>query len=119
TLATIELDDYYLSDTAQYALLPGHFGAGPAPTTGAFDFIARFPAGASLAPEGVGVVAVDGAGFLAAFGFPADYELLGTDPGTPDMLEAYAGSIGGSVGLTDAGEAVIIFRWDGSSDLVA
>jgi hypothetical protein len=35
------------------------------------------------------------------------------------MLEAFAGSIGGSVGLTDAGEATILFLWDGASDLVA
>jgi hypothetical protein len=115
----ISLDDYYLSDTSEYALLPGQFGSGPAPAIGAFDFIARFPPGSSLSPDGVAVIAVDGAGFLAAFGFPADFELLATDPSTPDMLEAFAGSIGGSAGLTDAGEATILFHWDGASDLVA
>jgi endonuclease I len=115
----VSLDNYYLSDTSEYALLPGQFGSGPAPAIGAFDFIARFPPGSSISPEGVAVVAIDGAGFLAAFGFPANFELLATDPGTPDMLEAFAGSIGGSAGLTDAGEATILFRWDGASDLVA
>ncbi|MDH3402392.1 MAG: lamin tail domain-containing protein [Acidobacteriota bacterium] len=119
TAAAVALDDYYLSDDENYALLPGFFGAGPAPVIAASDFIARFPAGATIPPAGVVVVAFDGAGFLATFGFAADFEIAGTDAGTPDMVAAYAGSIGSTAGLTNAGESAVLFTWDGASDLVS
>ncbi len=112
------LDDYYVSDDEDYALLPGFFGVGPAPAIASSDFIARFPAGATIAPTGVVVVAFDGAGFLATFGFAADFEIAATDPGTPDMLAAYSGSIGSTAGLTNSGESAVLFTWDGASDLV-
>jgi hypothetical protein len=118
TGSAVALDDYYLSDDDDYALLPGFFGAGPAPSIGGFDFIARFPAGASIPAAGAVVVAFDGAGFLAAFGFAADFEIAGTDAGTPDMVEAYPGSIDASAGLTNSGENAVLFTWDGASDLV-
>lgn len=116
TASTVALDDYYLSDAQDYALLPGAFGAGPRPSLHASDFIVRFPAGASLPPEGVVVVALNGAGFEAAFGFKADFEILGTDPATPDMIRPLGGATGSS--LTDTGEHAVLFRWDGASDLV-
>jgi predicted extracellular nuclease len=118
TGSAVDLSDYYLSDDLDYALLPGQFGAGPAPTLDSSDFIARFPAGANIPPGGVLVVAFSGAGFQTTFGFAADFELLGTDPGTPDMLPAYAGSIGTTAGLTNGGENATLFYWDGMSDLV-
>ena len=62
------------------------------------------------------MVAFDGAGFLAAFGSAADFEIKGTDAGTPDMI---ATDVGGSAGLTNSGENVVLFVWDGASDLVA
>lgn len=112
------LDDYYLSDDMGYALLPGQFGDGPAPSLFSSDFIAQFPPGSYIAPGSVLVIAFDGAGFETSFGFKADYELHGTDDGTPDMLEPYAGSIGSSAGLTNGGENAVIFYWDGTGDLV-
>ena len=109
TGAPIVLTDVYLSDDEDYAVLPGAFGAGPAPAIGSFDFIARFPAGAVVPPGGVIVVAFDGAGFITNYGFSADFELLGNDAGTADMLEAYSGSIGASRGLTNSGENAVLF----------
>lgn len=115
TASAVDLSQYYLSDDEDYALLPGTFGAGPVPDISSSDFIARFPAGASLGARGVAVVAMDGAGFRALFGFAADYEVLGTDAGTPDMI---AVDVGATAGLTNTGENVVLFRWDGASDLV-
>jgi len=112
---TFNLEDYYLSDDQDYALLPGALGAGPAPSLLPSDFIAGFPAGASIGPGEVVVVAMDGAGFEAVYKFAADYELGGTDAGTPD-LDLLVGSA--SATLTDSGENVVLFRWDGVSDLV-
>ena len=116
TGAAIALADYYLSDDADYALLPGAFGTGPAPSISSSDFIVQFPPGASIPAGGVRVVAFDGAGFLAAFGSAADFEIKATDAGTPDMI---ATDVGGSAGLTNSGENVVLFVWDGASDLVA
>jgi hypothetical protein len=118
TNSVVDLTDYYLSDDEDYALLPGQFGAGPAPVLDSSDFIARFPAGATIPAKGVLVIAFSGSGFQTTFGFAADFELLGDDAGTPDMLAPYAGSIGATAGLTNAGENAVIFHWDGSSDLV-
>ena len=87
----------------------------PAPAIGDFDFIAQFPAGSSIPSGGVIVVAFDGAGFFGTFGQNADFEILSTDAGTPDML---ATDVGASAGLTNSGENVVLFSWDGMSDLV-
>ena len=116
TGSAIDLTDYYLSDDEDYALLPGAFGAGPAPSIISSDFIVQFPAGATIPAGGVLVIAFDGAGFLAAFGSAADFEIKGTDAGTPDMI---ATDVGGFAGLTNSGENVVLFVWDGASDLVA
>ena len=99
TGSAIALDDYYLSDDADYALLPGAFGGGPAPNISSFDFIAQFPAGATIPAGGVLVVAFDGAGFLLAFGSAADFEIKGTDAGTPDMIPT---DVGGTAGFLEA-----------------
>jgi len=118
TTETVSLEDVYLADTAEYALLAGAdpVAGGPAPSVSRFDFIVRFPSESSIEPGGVVVVAMDGAGFLGKYKFPADYEIKGTDdPGTPDMDPVDRGS---SAGFTDSGEHAVLFRWDGTSDLV-
>ncbi|MDJ0835678.1 MAG: hypothetical protein QNK37_04125 [Acidobacteriota bacterium] len=116
TGAPIALDDVYLSDDADYALLPGASGAGPAPSISSSDFIVRFPPGSSLGAGAVAVVAMDGLAYEATYGSKADYELKGTDGATPDMI---ATNLGAGAGLTNSGEALVLFSWDGSSDLVA
>ncbi len=115
TGAAISLDDYYLSDDEDYALLPGASGSGPAPDIGSSDFIAGFPPGSSIPAGGVIVVAFDGTGFETTFGFKADFEILGTDAGTPDMV---ATDVGATAGLTNSGENAVLFFWDGATDLV-
>ena len=115
TGAPVDLTNYYLSDDEDYALYPGTFGNGPAPSIGAPDFIAQFPPGEMINPGQVVVIAFDGAEFDTTFAFKADYEINGTDPSTPDMLQS---DVGASVGLTNAGENACLFYWDGLTDLV-
>ena len=115
TGAPVELTNYYLSDDEDYALYPGTFGNGPAPSIGSTDFIAQFPPGEMINPGQVVVIAFDGAEFDTTFGFKADFEIHGTDPGTPDMLPS---NVGATVGLTNGGENACLFYWDGLSDLV-
>ncbi len=114
TGSPISLANYYLSDDEDYALLPGATGAGPAPIIDSFDFIVQFPAGAVISDGEVVVIAFDGAGFFLAYGLSANYEIIGTD-GTPDMI---ATNVGSTRGLTNSGENVVLFFWDGAGDLV-
>lgn len=96
-------------------MLPGAYGAGPAPAISTSDFIVQFPPGAVIAADGVVVVAFDGSGFATSFGFSADFEIGSTDPATPDMV---AVDLGSTAGLTNSGESAVLFQWDGSGDLV-
>ena len=111
----VELTNYYLSDDDDYALYPGTFGAGPPPVIASSDFIVQFPPGAVINPGQVVVVAFDGALFLIAYGFLADYEIKGTDPVTQDMIPS---NLGSTAGLTNSGENACLFYWDGLTDLV-
>ena len=124
----VDLTDVYITDatfagggTYYYNIVDGDPGGG-----GFGDFTARFPAGASIAPGEYQTVAfadADGAeGFFNTYGVLPTYECIG-DGGfdnlaVPDMLEAIPGSINFGGGLTNSGEVVVLFSWDGASDLV-
>ncbi len=117
TASAVALDNYYLSDDEDYALLPGASGSGPTPNIGGSDFIVQFPAGASIPAGGVVTVAFSASGFFTTYGVVADFEIHGTDPGVPDMIATDVGSA--TAGLTNSGENAVLFFWDGASDLVS
>jgi hypothetical protein len=54
--------------------------------TGTTEAIHRFPAGASIAPGQVQVIAVSATRFNTVYGFLPDYEAASTDGSVPDML---------------------------------
>jgi endonuclease I len=123
----IDLSDVYLTDatfangnTFYYQIVQGAGGGG-----GFGDFHARFPAGATIAPGARQTIALAGsAAFEAAWGMAPDYELYEDGPadGIPDMREAFPGSIAGQGDLSDGinnGEVLVLYYWDGQSDLVA
>ena len=103
-------------------------GAGGGGTDG--DFHARFPAGATLAAGDTIVVSVAGSSqYMAAYGRLPDYELFEdfTAPDlVPELVEVFPGSIGCGLGsgganvpdLDESGETLVLYRWDGASDLV-
>jgi hypothetical protein len=86
------------------------------------DFFARFPNGAKIGPGAEITVASSAASFEGNFGFLPSYELYDTNSGVPDMREARPGLIGSPPdnvpGLSNAGEMVVLFFWDGQTDLV-
>ncbi|MCC6553484.1 MAG: thrombospondin type 3 repeat-containing protein [Polyangiaceae bacterium] len=132
--APVDLSDYYLADYSTYYLL---VGTNPAPPISS-DFAVRFPPGAVIGPGEVQTISIAGAecfrvacGSAGAFtGFAAypTYEIYNAGtfgaaqpisvPGVPDMRPAFTSSIGTSRGLTNANEPVVLFYWDGVSDLV-
>ena len=124
TSAVVDLSDVYLTDATfagggvyYYKIVTGTDAGG-----GGFgDFHARFPDGASIAAGEFQTVALAGsAGFFAEYGIDPTYELYedGAADAIADMREALPGSINGQGGLSNSGEVVILYEWDGESDLV-
>jgi len=110
----VPLGDYYLADITDYYNIvnsvPGFDQSGD------YDFVAGFPAGAAIAPGEYQVMAGDSGEFKAQYGFVPTYCLLGSDcPGMDDTK----GFIGNTPTLTNGHETVVLFHWDGASDLVA
>lgn len=121
---SVDLTNYYITDgthagsgTYYYNIVTGASSGG-----GSFgDWHARFPAGAKIGPGEYQTISLSGNGnFLTTYGVEPTYELFEDNAGTdvPDMLEATPGSINGQGGLTNDGEFIVLFYWDGASDLV-
>lgn len=103
---TIDLTTYYLSDSGLYFKLP----AGN-PSLDAGDFIAKFPQGAMIPGHSAITIAVSTtANFTTAYGTPPTYSIAS---GTMSVVAS-----NGAPSLTNAGEVLVLFRWDGSADLV-
>lgn len=109
TGSAVDLSTYYLADTGDYWQTPlGSASYKPKSS----DFVAHFPAGTTIAPGGVTTMAIGTAQAFHNFtNIAPDFSLA---DGT--MVTPYAV---GSVSLTDAGEIVVLFQWDGSSPVVA
>ncbi len=102
----VDLTRYYLSDSSAYFRLPG----GNA-TVDATDFIVRFPAGAMIPANGVVTVALDSvASFTSTYSTAPTYSIAAGTMTTVTM--------NGTPSLTNAGEAIVLFYWDGQTDLV-
>jgi hypothetical protein len=118
---TVPLDDYYLTDLYGDVTKVDEFY--PYIVCGAIssqlntDFLVSFPPGATVAPGEAVTVAMDGDGFLGAYGSAPDYDLIGSGTGTSMEIPAN-GFVGSNAGLTNGAETVTLFYWDGISDLV-
>lgn len=125
TGGSIDLADYYVTDATfapggafYYNIVTGLNAGG-----GSFgDFHARFPVDATIAAGAYQTIALAGStDFNAEYGILPTYELYEDDvapDAVPDMREALPGSINGQGGLTNAGEVVVLYHWNGESDLV-
>ncbi len=125
TASNIDLSDVYLTDatfsgagTFYYNIVTGTNAGG-----GSFgDFHARFPDGASIAAGEFQTVSLAGSSnFAIEYGMDPTYELYEDDAvadAIADMREALPGSINSQGGLTNDGEVVVLYTWDGASDRV-
>ncbi|MEW5986590.1 MAG: lamin tail domain-containing protein [Chloroflexota bacterium] len=94
TLDTVDLSGYSLGDAVN-------------PTD--FEDVRRFPAGTTLPPGGVLVVALAATTFEAEYGFPPDFEILNTDPAVPDLIDDPAwGDPAALLQLGNEGDEVIL-----------
>lgn len=92
--ATINLSTYKLGDEE---------------SRGQGEGMLQFPAGASLAPGQVIVIANKAASFFAAYGFYPDYEMISSKPAVPDMRK-YNAWASGSVSLVNSGDEVLVLN---------
>jgi hypothetical protein len=108
TAAAVDLSDYWITDVATYYQLP----AGTASISPS-DFVARFPAGAQIAAGAVQTIALPAATvFQTRYGAAPTYAVTG---GTMTVMLDAAMT---PATITNTGEPVILFYWDGESDLV-
>lgn len=125
----VDLSNFYITDatftgnpSAFYYNLPTGMNAGGG---GFGDFNARFPDGAVIAAGETQTISMAGSeDFFAEYGINPTYELfedapmLGGGDAIPDMREATSGSINNQGGLSNGGEVIVLYFWDGTSDLV-
>ena len=137
TTEAVDLSDYYLTDAVFasgdqfYWRIADGVPTGSTAGGGAYaDFHARFPDGFSIEPGDTVVIAVSGGSkaYQDAYGKLPDFEVYedGLAPDeVPELREAFPGSINAGLAggtntptLSDGYESVVLYRWDGSSDLV-
>lgn len=103
--ATIDLTNYKIGDEeAQLG-------------TGATETMVRFPAGASIAPGAVQIVAVNATRFNAVYGFMPTYELAAVEASVPDMLPYVTWDAdGGLISFSNTNDQAVLL--DGTDTVV-
>lgn len=103
--ATIDLSNYKIGDEESST------------GTGVGEAIHQFPAGASIAPGAVQIVAVSAARFFQVYGVNPTYEVTLTDGSVPDMLPyATWDSDGGTFNMSNSSDQALVI--DGADALV-
>lgn len=125
TAQTIDLTNYYLTDQSDstlnnvyYKMPEGTFDSG-----NTADFIVRFPPNAQIASGETITIAIDGVDFQTTYGTGATYSCKDPAAGSIEMLVPSGanwavGGIAAFASLFDSGESVVLFHWDGQTDLV-
>jgi hypothetical protein len=121
TSTAVGLEDYYIADNSAYhTLTSGPWNPQGTPNT---DFLAQFPAGTTIAADGVLVVALN-SGYETAFGGCPDFFMNATaapvscgGANVPAMQIPANGSVGTSDGqlVSNDREMIVLFSWDGAA----
>ncbi len=119
----VDLTNVYITDATfspngvfYYNIVIGGGGGG-----GFADFHARFPSGASIAAAEYQTIALNGsADFISTYSQNPTYKIAddGVADGITPLLEARTGSVDGNSSGLSGGEVLILYSWDGNSDLV-
>jgi len=119
----VDLSDFALSD--DWFAGGGPSGYFQRPSSGyslgsvSTDFNVQFPEGTIIPSGGVLTIGVSATGFFATYGFDPDFEIRDDNPGVPTMVDAGGNSGSFSTALlTNSSEFVVLYCWDGQSDLV-
>ena len=104
TGATVDLSGYALGDAV---------------SSQDFEDMRHFPPGLMLPAHDALVVTLSAVAFREAFHAEPDVEILNSDPAVPDMLDdPYWGDPAALFQLGNAGDEIVLIRWDGLVDVV-
>ncbi len=133
TVDGILMEDVYLTDatlspnSVYYNITLSDPGTSNPGGTASQDFHVRFPAGYTMAAADTVIIALNGSeDYFAEYGVLPDFELFEdglTADEIPDMVAAFPGSINALYPNADpildrTSESLILYSWDGTSDLV-
>jgi len=103
----VDLSSFFVTDSGSYFRLPGGV-----PVLDGGDFIAKFPAGASVPAHGIVTIALaTEADFVTNYGIAPTFSIASA---TMAVV-----AVNGVPSLTSGGEVIVLFFWDGNSDLVS
>ncbi|MCC7431051.1 lamin tail domain-containing protein, partial [bacterium] len=113
TSSPINLSNYYLSDSKNYYNLPA------TTTTGSGEFIARFPNVEIAAGAYLTIAANTAEKYFANYGTNPDFKMVSdTTTLVTQMISPFSSAIATNSGLGNSNELVVLFFWDGTSELV-
>lgn len=117
TSRPIDLSRYYLTDdvTTNNNDYVKVVNGAAALAVANFDFLVKFPEGASIGAFEAQTIAFSDTAFKRIYGLSANYEINNSNANVPDMTPII---VRANAGLTNAGETILLFTWDGASDLV-
>ncbi|MDZ7399000.1 MAG: lamin tail domain-containing protein [candidate division KSB1 bacterium] len=118
TGVTVDLSKYYLTDCPNKGDNDYVNIVDKSYTPASYDFLAKFPDGSKIEHGQFIVVAVKGKDFHQLYGIEPDFELIPQSDTVPDMVAPGNNYIASNTGFTDASEVMVLFYWDGISDLV-
>ncbi|MEW5691778.1 MAG: lamin tail domain-containing protein [Candidatus Hydrogenedentota bacterium] len=111
---TVILTNYYLSDAMDtYFSLPED-----TPTVSSGDFIVRFPQSTFIAPRDTILIAINSSDFNTVYpGLHPDFE-INQDGNSDNVSDMVIIESSGTISLSNTGEGVVMFYWNGVTDLV-
>jgi hypothetical protein len=120
---SVDLSDFCLSDDWFAGGGPSGYFQRPSASyslgTVTTDFNVCFPSGPIIPAGGVLTIAVSATGFNSTYGFNPDFEIRDDDGAVPTMTDVGGNSASFSTALlTNSSEFVVLYCWDGQSDLV-
>ena len=121
TQTPIALANYYLWDSTHFATSTFYWllATFVDRTWTSSDFLVRFPAQAVIGVGEYQTIAINTlANYTSEYGFEPDYLVRADGSPSQNMRPGIGSSVGSDPTLSNAGEVVVLFFWDGQSDLV-
>ncbi len=116
TESTVDLTHYYLTDDCYRGDNDYIYVVNGATSVYSYDFLVQFPSGSSIDPGEYQTISTQGGDdFYGQYSVYPTYELKSQNASIPDMIPI---DVSSEPTLSNTGEMIMLFYWDGSSDLV-
>ncbi|MCI0692366.1 choice-of-anchor D domain-containing protein [candidate division KSB1 bacterium] len=122
SINAVPLADYYLTDVGGRDNAYMRLVKGPdSLQINGDDFFVRFPDNATIRPLQYQTIAISANDFIRRYRTRPTYEIVGDDTSASNNMRPVKPSIGIPItkpDLADAGEMVVLLKWNGNSDLL-